>query len=209
MKSPYSINDQSRKLVVISGPSGVGRTTIIKTILKDIENIGFSVSYTSRERRSGEINHKDYHFVSESTFKKLIDEDKLLEWAKVFNHYYGTSKEEIDAKLKNGEDVILDIDVQGANQLREKERGVVPTVFIFLAPPSESELKERLSYRDTEDPAQLRLRLKKQAREMEHIPQFDYLVVNDKLNEAIRSVKSIILAERCKIDHCFRKQNVR
>lgn len=208
MKSAHS-NDQSRKLFVISGPSGVGRTTIIKTILKDIENIGFSVSYTSRERRCGEINHKDYHFVSEGTFKKLIDEGRLLEWARVFNHYYGTSKEEIDNKLENGEDVILDIDVQGASQLREKKREVAPTVFIFLAPPSESELKKRLSHRNTEDPAQLKLRLKKQAREMEHIPQFDYLVVNDKLNEAIRSVKSIILAERCKIDHLPRKQNVR
>lgn len=189
------------KLFVLSGPSGVGRTTIINAVLKDLEDIGFSTSYTTRKRRSGEEEGKDYHFVSESTFKNLIKEGQFLEWALVFDNYYGTHKLEVEKRLDRGQDVILDIDVQGAGQLMGKSAHEIPVVFIFLAPPSISELRRRLKNRGTEAGDQLTRRIQNASQELKHIPKFDYLVINDHLSRAIKSVKSIILAERCKIDH--------
>lgn len=198
MNSTYLKEDQN-KLYVISGPSGVGRTSVIKSVLKELDNISFSTSYTTRKRRSEEINHVDYHFVSENAFKKLIENKNLLEWAKVFNHYYGTSIEEVQNKLAGGQDVILDIDVQGASQLMEKISEITLAVFIFLAPPSQDELRKRLRKRGTEDQKQLKLRLSKASMEMKKIPEFDYLIINDQLGEAVSLVKSIVLAERCRI----------
>lgn len=195
------------KLFVLSGPSGVGRTTIINTLLEDLDNIGFSISYTTRGKRAGEEDGKDYHFVSESTFKNLIKQGQFLEWALVFGNYYGTHKSEVGEKLAGGQDVILDIDVQGAGQLMGKSAHDNPVVFIFLAPPSIPELRKRLKNRGTENQDQLSMRIQNATEELKHIPEFDYLVINDHLSEAIKFVKSIILAERCRIDQRFGEED--
>ncbi len=195
------------KLFVLSGPSGAGRTTIINALLEDLDDIDFSTSYTTRQKRAGEEDGKDYHFVSESAFKNLIKEGQFLEWALVFDNYYGTHKLEVDRKLAGGQDVILDIDVQGAGQLMGKAAHEIPIVFIYLAPPSKRELRKRLENRGTENLDQLSMRIQNATEELKHIPEFDYLVINDRLPEAIKFVKSIILAERCRIDQPLEEKN--
>lgn len=195
------------KLFVLSGPSGVGRTTVINTLLEDVDDISFSISYTTRQKRAGEEEGKDYYFVSKSTFENLIEGGELLEWALVFGNYYGTHKLEVGKKLDQGQDVILDIDVQGAGQLMEKTNHGIPTVFVFLAPPSIPELRNRLKNRGTENPDQLSMRIQNASRELKHIPDFDYLVINDRLSQAIKFVKSIVLAERCRVDQGIKAEN--
>ncbi len=157
-------------LFVISAPSGAGKTTIVKPVLQTLPAISFSVSHTTRQPRPGELDGNDYHFVSKEQFEKVRDNNGFLEWAEVHGNYYGTSQQTVTQMLGNGNDIILDIDVQGAAQLREKKD--LPATFLFIAPPSLTELEKRLLGRQTETPESLQTRLHNAKKEMQAIRNF-------------------------------------
>jgi guanylate kinase len=181
-------------LFIISAPSGTGKTTILKEIIRAIENITFSVSHTTRTRRAGEQDGVDYFFIDENTFTAMRAQDFFLEWANVHGNFYGTSSEAVNNTIDRGADIILDIDVQGARKVMEKlgESGV----FIFIAPPSIDELRRRLSGRSTESEAAIATRLENAGHEMKSIGLYDYVIVNDTVEQAVDVLRSIIIAER-------------
>ncbi len=181
-------------LLVISAPSGSGKTTIVRPVLNDLANLAFSVSHTTREPRAGEINGQDYHFVSVEEFGKIRKTDGFLEWAQVHDNFYGTSRQAVEEQLARGQDIILDIDVQGAMQL--KKNTDLTATFIFIAPPSMQELERRLKGRNTETPESLKTRLGNAAHEMGQSGEYDYLIVNDVLDEAINIFRAIVIALR-------------
>ena len=181
-------------LLVISAPSGAGKTTILKPVLKELANLSFSVSHTTRPPRSEEVDGQDYHFINLQKFEKIREANGFIEWAKVHDNFYGTSRQTISEQLAKGMDVILDIDVQGAMQL--KKDADLPAIFIFIAPPSMQELEHRLSNRQTESPESLSLRLNNASQELLHAARYDYLIVNDVLEEAIATFKAIVIAQR-------------
>ncbi|ABV34182.1 MULTISPECIES: guanylate kinase [Pseudothermotoga] len=183
-------------LYVVSGPSGVGKTSIIELTLKKVKNIVFSVSCTTRPKRPGEIDGKDYFFVSEPSFMKMVENGEFLEWAVVHSYYYGTLKKFVEEQLENGKNVLLDIDVQGAMTVMKKAGDAV---YIFIAPPSFEELKQRLVKRGTEDKTNLERRLEDAKRELSFIPQFEYLIVNENLQESVDQLCSIIVAEQVRV----------
>ncbi len=175
--------------IVIASPSGGGKTTIVRGILKKRSDIAYSISYTTRPRRENEKDRKDYFFVSKNEFIAMREAGKFLEWAKVHNHYYATSREFVESKLKEKKLVIMDIDIQGAKQIRQKIPG---TLSIFIIPPSFEILKKRLKKRNTEVKKSLELRIKNAREEISSLPEFNYLVVNDKIDKAISEVLNII-----------------
>ncbi|MDD5758611.1 MAG: guanylate kinase [Desulfobulbaceae bacterium] len=181
-------------LFVISAPSGAGKTTILKPILAQIPAIGFSVSHTTRQPRPGEIDGKDYYFVSVEQFLDLREEGDFLEWAEVHGNFYGTSQQAVMGALAQGRDVILDIDVQGADQLRSRH-DLTPT-FIFIAPPSLAELERRLTDRQTETEATITLRLQNAQKEFQAAARYNYTIVNDNLEHAKAMLTAIILEKR-------------
>ncbi len=181
-------------LFVISAPSGTGKTTILKKVMSEIEHIGFSVSHTTRNPRTGETEGKDYYFVREITFNAMRDQGAFLEWAKVHGNLYGTSKAVVDNFIKEGKDIILDIDVQGARQIRETIGR--EAVFIFIAPPSLEVLKQRLTARGTDSEHVVKTRLENARQEMADIDLYDYVVVNDVVEKAAEVLQAIIIAER-------------
>lgn len=183
-------------LFVISAPSGTGKTTILKRVMTELPGLGFSVSHTTRQPRQGEVDGREYHFITRETFLGMIEADQFVEWAKVHDNYYGTSVNAVTQGLTGGADIILDIDVQGAAILREGKR--LPAVHIFISPPGLDELERRLRGRNTEDEATVRLRLANAAEEMGAAEAYDYLVVNDRLDEAVRTLIAIIVAERAR-----------
>jgi len=186
-------------LIVISGPSGSGKGTIIKEVIKKISDLIYSVSYTTRPKREGEIEGKDYFFISEDEFERLIDEDFFIEWAKVYDYYYGTSKEFVIENLRDGKDVILEIEIQGAKKIREiydKKNAV----FIFIAPPDFKELERRIMNRkrgETEEEIKKRMDFAK--KEIEESKNYDYIIINDNINKAVKKIINIINKERRKI----------
>jgi len=182
-------------LFVVSGPSGVGKTSMIKSIISEMEDAVFSVSCTTRPKRPGEVDGEDYFFVSEEEFKKMIEEDAFLEWARVHGYLYGTPKKFVEDTVNKGKDVILDIDVQGALSVKKK---VEDAVYIFIAPPSMEDLRERLEKRKTEDKEAMERRLEDARWELQLIEEFDYLIINRDLVEAINDLKSIMRSERLK-----------
>lgn len=182
-------------IFVISGPSGAGKSTIIKEIERHDKNIKFSVSATTRRRRRGEKEGINYFFVTKPKFKEMIKDHKFIEWAKFQNNYYGTPESFIKDTVKNGFDCILDIDVQGALQVKNK---IKDAIFIFITPKSISVLKKRLLNRKTEDGDIIEKRLLTAHKEMQYIDMYDYFVINDELEKAVKDIKSIIKAERCK-----------
>ncbi|MDO5687204.1 MAG: guanylate kinase [Neisseria sp.] len=178
-------------IFVISAASGTGKTSLTAELLKINPNVRVAVSHTTRAPRAGEINRQHYYFVDDATFEKMIGEGAFLEHAKVHNHYYGTSIMAVDSLRKAGHDVILEIDVQGATQIRY----LLPeAVSIFILPPSLEVLRERLSARGTESAETLALRLSNARAEFEQASLFDYLVVNDVLTEAVLNLNHIIAA---------------
>lgn len=181
-------------LLIVSAPSGCGKTTILRRVMAELPGLIFSVSHTTREPREREVDGKDYHFVSREDFKLIHDseEDGFLEWAEVHGNFYGTSRGEVVRNLQKGHDVILDIDVQGAQQIIERENPVT----IFIAPPSFEELERRLRSRGTDSDETVALRLANAKKEMTVADKYDYLIVNDRLEEAIGSLQAIIMAER-------------
>lgn len=183
------------QLFIISGPSGVGKGTIAQRLLADMD-ITFSVSMTTRAPRPGEVNGKDYLFVTDAEFDKTIEEDGFLEYAGNFGNRYGTPKAPILEKLNAGQDVLLDIDIQGAiNVKKSYPKGV----FIFILPPSMAELRKRITGRGTETPESLRKRLGKALEEISYIDKYDYCIVNGELEEAIARAKAILVAEHSRV----------
>ena len=183
-------------LFVISGPSGVGKGTIREEIFEIFPDLIYSVSVTTRSLRKGEREGIDYYFVSENEFEKMIKANKFAEWALVHRDYKGTPLNFLIDKLQKGEDALLEIDVQGAMQVKKK---FPEGVFIFIAPPSWKDLEERLRERRTEAEEDLEKRLKDARNEMKYMQSYNYLVVNDDIKVAIKKLESIIIAERCKI----------
>ena len=183
-------------LLVISGPSGVGKGTVLHDLMNTQKNLVYSVSVTTRKQRPGEIEGVSYFFKSHEEFEKMIEEDKFLEYAKVHDNYYGTPKDFVEEKINEGKIVILEIDVQGALNVK---KNIDNGVYIFLAPPSLSELKNRIVNRGTETESDINLRMHNARKELSYIKNYDYLVVNDHLNSAINLVNEIINAEKHRV----------
>ncbi|PHJ12213.1 guanylate kinase [Fervidobacterium sp. SC_NGM5_G05] len=184
-------------LFVISGPSGVGKTSIIRSVLERVDRVVFSISCTTRKQRPGEVHGVDYFFVSHEEFQKMIEENKFIEWARVHDNYYGTPAQFVTENIKKGFDVILDIDVQGALTVKKNWQGAK---FIFIAPPSYGILSERLKKRGTETEDKIKRRLETAKNELKFIPEFEYLIVNEDLEESIHNLSSIIYAERLRYE---------
>ncbi|MDQ3063568.1 MAG: guanylate kinase [Acidobacteriota bacterium] len=182
-------------LIIISSPSGGGKGTLIKAVLKTVPNVGYSVSYTTRAMRVGEIQGKDYFFVSPAEFETLIEQGEFLEYATVHDNFYGTSLNQVKKEIEAGHDIILEIDVQGAANVRTK---IPEAVSVFILPPSFKVLAARLTARATEKKEDLALRLKNSFAEVNRFSEFEYVVVNDAVEQATAHLQTIILAERLK-----------
>ena len=184
------------QLIVLSGPSGVGKSTVIAELFGQRENIYFSVSYTTRQPRPGEQDGVNYNFVDRAEFERMIADHELLEYAEYVDNYYGTSLKAINDRLDEGTDVLLDIEVQGAAKVREC---CPEALFIFIIPPSFEELSRRLHGRNTDSEDVIQGRLEKARSEFKEIPKYDYLVINDKVANAVREIESILTAAECRM----------
>ena len=186
------------ELIIISGTTCAGKGTVVKKLVEKNQNLKVSISYTSREKRDGEIEGKDYYFVSSEEFERKIQDGDFLEYAKVqYGKYYGTPKKEVHDLLEQGFDVILEIDVQGAQQIKEM---FPQTILIFIMAPSMSEVKRRIKARGKETKEQILERFKVAYNELNEIPKYNYVVVNDNLEEAVSKVEAILLSEKCRVD---------
>ena len=184
-------------LIVVSGPSGAGKDTVCNRLVEEQRNVWISISMTSREPRKGEVNGKNYLFITKQDFEEKIKNEEFLEYAVYNNQYYGTPKSKIEEKLSNGIDVILVIDIQGALKIKEQ---LEETLFIFILPPSMEELKKRLIERNTETKEKILERFKTAYNEINEIKKYNYVVVNDRVDYAVDKVKAIIKAEKCRVD---------
>ncbi|HWT58756.1 MAG TPA: guanylate kinase [Rhizobium sp.] len=185
-------------MLVISSPSGAGKSTIARTLLEKDRQIGLSVSVTTRQRRPSEIEDVHYHFKSVREFERLRDSDALLEWAEVHGNFYGTPREPVEQAMAEGRDMLFDIDWQGAQQLQEKMSADV--VSIFVLPPTMTELQSRLHRRAEDSEDVIQTRLANSRAEIAHWREYDYVIVNDDLNAAFDAVQSIVKAERLRRD---------
>ncbi len=184
------------RLFVISAPSGAGKTTLLKMVMAEVPGLVFSISHTTRTPRPGEQDGVDYHFVSREKFARMIDQGLFLEYAEVHDNLYGTSIGAIGAQLEEGLDVILDIDVQGATILRREKQ--LAATHIFISPPDLTELEKRLRGRGTESEEVIQLRLKNAAVEMRAAGEYEYLVINETIDESAHLLAAIIVAERAR-----------
>jgi len=185
-------------LYIVSAPSGAGKTSLVHALLQADTQMKFSVSYTTRSKREGEQEGVDYHFVSTEQFKQMIAEERFLEYASVFGNYYGSSKELIKNELKNGRDIILEIDWQGAKQIRQSS---FRTVSIFILPPSKKALRQRIVDRKKDESSVIEQRLRMAMEEVRHCQEYDYLVVNDHFEDALAQLQVIVQAERLRVDY--------
>lgn len=183
-------------LFVLSGPSGVGKGTILDKLLENFYEVEYSVSATTRPRREGEKEGEDYFFLSVEDFFQMVEENKFIEWAQVHNNYYGTPKEYVDKSLVEGKDIILEIDIQGARMVK---KDYPDAIYIFLLPPSLEELENRLDKRGTETEKNKALRLENARKEINELDEYDYQIVNDQIDETVKKLKAIIIAEKCRI----------
>ncbi|HDD35492.1 MAG TPA: guanylate kinase [Candidatus Desulfofervidus auxilii] len=190
-------NKSCGNIFVISAPSGAGKTTLIRLLKSRFPKIVFSVSCTTRSPRPKEKHGKDYFFIKENEFKEMIRRGEMLEWAKVHGHYYGTPLKFVKERLAAGEDIILDIDVQGARQVKEK---LPEATLIFILPPSWEELKRRLFKRSTESLEEINKRLKAAQKEIKAAETFDFIVINDEINKALKELEAIMLASKAKVE---------
>ncbi len=188
--------DPDMILLIISSPSGAGKTTLTQRLLQEFPDLRFSVSHTTREARANEVDGQDYHFIDEGEFRRLVAEDSFAEWAEVHGNLYGTSVQEIERARDEGKHgVLFDVDYQGARQIKKK---FPRAVGVFILPPSMEELRRRLDGRGSDDEASRRRRFRKAREEIEHYPFFDYMIVNDELQQALAQLRGIVLAEGCR-----------
>jgi len=187
-------------IIVISAPSGTGKSTVVKRMVASVAGLGFAISHTTRPPRSGEQNGREYFFTSAARFKRMVAAGDFVEWAKVYGHLYGTTWKQLHHALAGGKDVVLDIDVQGHAQVR---RRLPEALSIFLLPPSFPELARRLCRRHSDLAEVIASRLAMARKEMSHWSEYDYLIVNDRIPSAVQAAKTIVLAAR------FRQQNQR
>lgn len=189
-------------LVVVCGPSGVGKGTVLNLVEERNEKLKFSVSATTRNPREGEIEGRNYFFVTTDKFKEMISRDELVEWVEYCGNYYGTPQKSIEESLKNGYDVILEIEVEGATNIKRK---FPDSILIFLLPPSFDELKKRLEGRGTENSEIITKRIERAKVEMGFVKNFDYVIINDEVNRAADNLNNILASERLKVK---RNENV-
>jgi len=189
-------------LFVVSSPSGGGKGTLVRGVLEVVDNLSYSVSYTTRGPRANEVNGREYFFVDVPTFEEMAADGEFLEWACVHGNFYGTSKRQIVEKTAAGIDMILEVDVQGAASVRKL---LMDSVSVFILPPSFAVLKERLCARGTDTPESLALRLRNAPDELDQYSAFDYVIINDKVERAVRQLASIIYAERAR---CVRQEGL-
>ena len=180
-------------LFVVSGPSGAGKTTLYREAASSLPNLKHSVSYTTRRPRPGEVNDRDYTFINRDEFKGMIDRAEFAEWAEIHGKLYGTSKKRLEETMDSGIDVILDIDVQGAEQLKKKYQG---GVYIFVLPPSLEVLEKRLQKRMVNSKEEIEKRLKVAAKEIKRYREYDYVIVNNILEDALKELSAIIISKR-------------
>lgn len=183
-------------LIIVSGPSGAGKSALVSMVLKVLPGLRFSISYTTRPPRENERNGIDYHFISKAQFENLIRDGSLLEWAEVYGNYYGTAQKFIDEKLGQGDDVLLDVDVQGARSIRRMR---LDAISIFIMPPSFQVLRSRLESRKLDKAYIIEHRLKIARREIAQYCDYDYLIINDDFNASVEELKAIILGARCRM----------
>lgn len=198
LKSDDSLPPRRGIIFILSAPSGAGKTTIYRAALKAIKNLEFSISLTTRERRKNEAEGIDYSFVSEEEFNRRQSSGELAEWARVFESSYGTPRAPLDAAIASGRDILLDIDIQGAQQIRAKYPR--DAVSIFVLPPTLEELAGRLRGRATEDESKIQHRLQKAREEAEAYPEYDYLIVNAEIPRSVTQLETIVNAERLKVN---------
>ena len=184
-------------ILVISAPSGAGKTTLCKRLLQSSSSFISSVSFTTRRPRRNEIEGVDYYFVSQKEFQKMIEKRRFIEWTEVHGRLYGTSANLLDQAIKEEKDVLLEVDVKGGAEIK---KNCPQAVLIFLLPPSWQELEKRLANRGTEDEEKVARRIKQAKREIKYAPHYDYLIVNDDINRALEDLLAIIQAERCRMD---------
>ena len=187
-----------RLLFVVSAPSGSGKTSLCNEVIRQIPNLSFSISHTTRAPRHGEEHGKDYCFVSQEEFMQYVSQDKMAEWTEIYGNYYGTAKETIQGEFEKGFDLFFDIDERGARQISEAYPDVVT---VLVLPPSLEALKRRLIERGTDDEETVHKRLKKAKEEIENMAWYRYVIVNDRFEDAVSKLESIIIAERCKDNH--------
>lgn len=192
------------KLFIISGPSGAGKGTICKRLIEDSDagKIELSISMTTREKRVGEVEGESYYFISEEKFLKKISDGGFLEHAQVYGNFYGTPKEKVLEKLSEGVDVVLEIDIQGALKVKE---AYPEGIFIFILPPSMSILRKRLTGRGTDSMETIDMRLSQTFEELSYIEEYDYVVVNGELDEAVNRVKAVVIAEHSRVTNAIKR----
>lgn len=184
-------------LIVVSGPSAAGKGTVCRELLNCQPDLVFSVSATTRPPRPGEVDGKNYYFISREEFERMVAAGEMLEWAEVYGNFYGTPRKAVVEWLDQGRDVLLEIDIQGARQVRRQfPRGV----FIFLMPPSLAELERRIRERGTESEEAVQRRLASAAAEIAACREYDYVVVNDRVEDAVAKIRAIITAEKCRVE---------
>jgi guanylate kinase len=190
------IDTSSRRglMLVLSSPSGAGKTTLSRRLLKEDSEIDLSISVTTRKPRPGEVDGHDYHFIEGVEFDRLVQNGELLEWAEVFGNRYGTPRKSVAQSLIRGRDVLFDIDWQGTQQLTQDARADIASIFVL--PPSMAELERRLRMRAQDDEAVIQSRMKKAGDELSHWPEYDYVILNDSMDHAFGQVRAILAAER-------------
>ena len=184
----------SGQLFVVSAPSGAGKSTILAAVKKRAPSLGYSISHTTRKPRGDEKNGVDYHFVDDRTFTRMIDEDAFVEWARVYDNFYGTASSSLQAQISSGLDVLMDVDIQGGQNIKDR---FPDSVLIFLLPPSLEELERRLRKRGTDIEPVIKARMESAAEDIKNCMWYDYIIVNDKLEKAINETQSIIISKRC------------
>jgi len=183
------------EIFVITAPSGTGKTTLIRAIRERVKGVGYCVSHTTREPRDGERQGKHYHFVIRPEFERMVDERQFVEWANVYGHLYGTSHASMEHALSSGRDLLVDVDIQGAESIK----GHFPeSISVFILPPSMNALEQRLQGRATDSQEDVDIRIKKAAEEIRQCEEYDFIVINDALSQAVHEMEAIILSQRAR-----------